>query len=288
MAIDPSPLEVVADPSATDPLSEVTRQERKALLGACVIAVSIAAGGLVPEKIEALGITVTPAQERSLLYLLAGVITYFVVGFAIYAASDLNRRRVATAQARGRIAPVVDEAMRDYKVAEERWKEAKDTEHLLADERFKRVAALSDQIRLAQRVSSFGTLRILFDVWLPLVIGIASAAVVLAKTRGFPGWPWVTAIGGSTTAVILAVFLWKRRKVMTRSWSRQRGKWRSWRFKRLMAAANRIPDGDAKKARLLSKARDSLMKSLEEFAPDKKSDRAQLRGSSGRPRRGEP
>jgi hypothetical protein len=267
MDTEPSPLDVVADPSATDPLSEVTRQERKALLAACVIAVSIAAGGLVPGEIDALGIRLTPAQEKSLLYIIAAVIAYFVLGFTIYALSDLNRRKVAALQARRKVAHSIDEAMRHYKEAEEELKaEGKDITVLMEDERFKRVASFSDQAKLAQKVGAIGTLRIVFDVWLPILIGIVSAILVLATTRGFPGWPWVAAVSTLALVVTTVVLIWKRRKDFKRWWSRRKSKWRGWRFKRLMAAANELPENHPKKAQLLREARETLMKSVEEFS----------------------
>jgi uncharacterized membrane protein HdeD (DUF308 family) len=265
MDTDPGPLDVVADPSATDPLSEVTRQERKSLLATCVIAVSIAAGGLVPGEIEALGITVTPAQEKSLLYIVAGVIVYFILGFTIYAISDLNRRKVAEAQARLKIARSMDEAMSRYKEAEAEL-QGKGFDVLMSDDIFKRVAALSDQAKLAQKVNAIGALRIAFDVWLPIVVGVVSAALVFATTRGFPGWPWVAGFSLFAVVAALVVFLWRRRKDLKRWWNRRKSKWRNWRFKRSMAAANKLPDGDPKKTQLQNKAREALMKSIEEFA----------------------
>lgn len=271
MTSDPTPLDIVSDPSAIDPLSDVTRGERKALLGSCVVAVSIAAGGLVPEEIDALGITVTAAQEKSLLYILTGVIVYFVFGFTIYAFSDLNRRRVATAQARGRVAPIIDDAVRIYKKAEEDWKgRGEDMAGLFEDERFKRMAALSEQMKMAQKVSSVGTLRIVFDVWLPIVIGVASSVIVLSRTRGFPGWPWVMGVTVSATVISIAFQVWKRRNAIEDSWRRRRSKWRRWRMKRFMERASRLSDGHPKKEKLLAKARESLMKSIEDFAPKKK------------------
>ena len=72
----PNPLDTVTDATATDPLSAVTRGERKALLAACAVGLAISVGGLVPQKIEALGIAVSATQKENLLQILAGVIAF--------------------------------------------------------------------------------------------------------------------------------------------------------------------------------------------------------------------
>lgn len=188
MPESPSPLDTVTDATATDPLSAVTRAERKALLAACAVGLAISVGGLVPQKIEALGIAVSASQKENLLQILAGVIAFFVAGFVIYALADLRRRDAIAAQARGRVRPVMDEAMKQYRSAEEQWKgkSATDAAALFQDERFLRLAALSDQAKLAQRVSRVGAVRVIFDIYLPIVIGFGTILTILATTPNSP------------------------------------------------------------------------------------------------------
>ena len=57
-----------------DPLSEVTRNERKILLGASAIVIIIERTGLVPSKIAALEIEFTQTDQRSLLAAIAAII----------------------------------------------------------------------------------------------------------------------------------------------------------------------------------------------------------------------
>jgi TRAP-type C4-dicarboxylate transport system permease small subunit len=72
-----------------DPLSEVTRQERKTLLGVCAIVITIAKTGLIPSKISALGVEFDQTDQRALLHILLFVVIYFSTAFLIYATSDL-------------------------------------------------------------------------------------------------------------------------------------------------------------------------------------------------------
>lgn len=78
-----------------DPLTEVTRKERRMLLAACAIAFTIARTGLVPSKISALGVEFTAGDQRSLFSIMALFITYFLGAFLTYAISDFVAWRVA-------------------------------------------------------------------------------------------------------------------------------------------------------------------------------------------------
>src|SRR5437879_5080865 len=74
-----------------DPLTDVTRKERRLLLGVSMIGITIVTTGLLPKQIQALGITLEPKDQASLLLLLAAVVAYFWVAFAIYAIVDFSR-----------------------------------------------------------------------------------------------------------------------------------------------------------------------------------------------------
>lgn len=78
-----------------DPLSRVTRNERRALLALSAAGIVIAKTGLVPSKISALGIEFSQADQKSLLRVFAIIVIYFLVGFFIYAASDFVAWRIA-------------------------------------------------------------------------------------------------------------------------------------------------------------------------------------------------
>lgn len=71
-----------------DPLREITREERRALLGVSTASILIAKTGLVPSEIQNLGIKFTPAEQSGLLLGLAVVVTYFLIVFIVYAMTD--------------------------------------------------------------------------------------------------------------------------------------------------------------------------------------------------------
>jgi hypothetical protein len=78
-----------------DTLSETTRKERKALLGVSLAAMVIAKTGLIPSKIENLGIEFSSQDRATLLYLIVVAVVYFLTAFVIYAWSDFVRWRLS-------------------------------------------------------------------------------------------------------------------------------------------------------------------------------------------------
>ena len=71
-----------------DPLSEVTRRERKYLLGISLLSIFVVKTGLVPTKISALGVEFNEANQESMLLILALMVLFFLVAFCFYALSD--------------------------------------------------------------------------------------------------------------------------------------------------------------------------------------------------------
>jgi hypothetical protein len=82
-----------------DPLSDVTRSERRMLLGISILVVAIVKTGLIPTKISALGIEFSSNSRMALLWILALIVGYFLVAFLIYAFSDFIGWRLRLNQA---------------------------------------------------------------------------------------------------------------------------------------------------------------------------------------------
>ena len=73
-----------------DALSASTRGKRRLLLVTSTISLVIILLGVLPTKIEALGIVFESAKEKELLLLLAAVNFYALVGFLLYAWADMH------------------------------------------------------------------------------------------------------------------------------------------------------------------------------------------------------
>jgi len=87
--------EKLAEVATRDPLSETTRRERRALLGTGIIGIAIVKTGIVPTQISAIGVTFSQTDQKYLFYILAAVVSYFLIAFLIYALADFIAWRIA-------------------------------------------------------------------------------------------------------------------------------------------------------------------------------------------------
>ena len=72
-----------------DPLSRVTRQERTRLLLSSFVAVVIAKAGIIPTKIESIGVEFSSSNRASIVVLAGVVVAYFLLAFLIYGLFDI-------------------------------------------------------------------------------------------------------------------------------------------------------------------------------------------------------
>ncbi|WP_286976885.1 hypothetical protein [Pseudomonas sp.] len=79
----------------SDPLSEVTRKERRLLLGGSVLAFFMVKAGAVPTKISALGIEFQQADQKLFWFVLSAILAYLTIVFVVYGLSDFLAWRKA-------------------------------------------------------------------------------------------------------------------------------------------------------------------------------------------------
>lgn len=84
-----------------DPLSEITRRERRYLLGVAFVSIIVARAGLVPTEISNLGITFSEVDRSIILKAAATAISYFMLAFVLYGIQDFFAWRAACYQAAG-------------------------------------------------------------------------------------------------------------------------------------------------------------------------------------------
>ena len=71
-----------------DPLSEVTRRERRSLLGLSMLGLALVWVPLVPTKFAAFGIEFAEVNRKAFVLLYALLVLYYLVAFLVYALSD--------------------------------------------------------------------------------------------------------------------------------------------------------------------------------------------------------
>lgn len=82
------------DISTEDPLSRITRNERRVLLIVSAIGIIMVKTGLTPSKISAFGIEFNSIDQASILFTVAALNFYFLIAFFIYAISDYHAWRM--------------------------------------------------------------------------------------------------------------------------------------------------------------------------------------------------
>lgn len=165
----PDPLVQLRLALLRNPLSEITRKERRTLLAVSALVIALRYSNLVPTQITALGITLSATQQASALLLLGAAVAYFCVAFSTYALSDfvkwrityLETIRIVSLREMSPLSPFADDM----------WPRN------LADHDFKR-GVIREYHRLMSAAGYLSVTRIVFELIVPLVLG--AIACVLA------------------------------------------------------------------------------------------------------------
>jgi hypothetical protein len=172
-----------------DPLREITRKERRTLMGVGSAGIIVVLTGLRPSGISAFGITFDTNQYNWLLFMWGGLVIYFLVAFLIYAASDLIGWRFAMADARWK---KEKEDYQSYSDNLKKDKEERGTKRssfptgeawnsYMGDQKryetVKRAEQDCQSYNTPSRVVSI--LRIAFDVGLPFLVGLVAIRLLL-------------------------------------------------------------------------------------------------------------
>ncbi|HRB14191.1 MAG TPA: hypothetical protein PK224_00205 [Nitrospira sp.] len=157
-----------------DPLGNLARKERKALLISSAVAFAMAKAGIVPSQISFLTIEVTEINEIELLRLIIMVVSYFLLSFVLHALPDFLRWKVQIAEhdlrgARHRW-EYEEKYGSDYDEPTPDWKDPPD----YYEKEWK-----SFSMRRSWYLNLTQLKALVLDVILPVVIGMAAIMVVL-------------------------------------------------------------------------------------------------------------
>jgi hypothetical protein len=148
-----------------DPLSEVTRRERKAFLGLSILAIAVIKANLIPNKISAFGVEIDHVNRGELVTLLTVVVFYFLMVFIAYAFSDFLGWRIA-----------FWEGVRARAIEREQL-ERKESEG--ADEDSQAVEKCNKHQRaLSAKAIPVSVIRAFLDFVLPVFVGVAALMVL--------------------------------------------------------------------------------------------------------------
>lgn len=151
-----------------DPLSEASRKERRILLGISLLSFMVVEIGLIPTKIQALGIVLTVANQNAFCKIMVAVLVYYIFAFVIYGLVDFFAWRIAY----NRTLPTLPKK-EDDEMFESIRDNNNDGEELSRRSWF---GALPS--RHARTLSVF---HILFEIFLPVLVGLYAVFILLDK-----------------------------------------------------------------------------------------------------------
>lgn len=143
-----------------DPLSDITRKERRSLLGISILSIAMVKTKLIPTKISALGIEFTGANQKTLLFLVMLIVFYYLCAFTFYGLSDFLAWRIDIFEA-------LKKAYKNAQMMEER--EFEIHRKIVSDPR------TAFNLKFSSLAS---ILRALFEFLLPLIVGIYSIYIL--------------------------------------------------------------------------------------------------------------
>jgi hypothetical protein len=150
----------------SDPLSEVTRKERRMLLGVSMLGIAFVKMGIAPTKISSLGIEFANTESTVLFKVLGLMVTYFVAAFILYAFTDLLRW----------LKVIKDNQESDLKEEFEEWS---NHDGQLPDRFHDELMGIRSKWRFIHKYSPpTAYFRGLFDFILPLLVGVYSATIL--------------------------------------------------------------------------------------------------------------
>ncbi|MGB4345963.1 MAG: hypothetical protein WBJ21_06160 [Burkholderiaceae bacterium] len=148
-----------------DPLSEISRRERRNLLVSSVLGFLTSSANLVPAKISVLGIEFGAINQSAYVYLLAAIVFYFLLAFLFMGATDYLNWELRYRQHN-----------LEVDIADENWSREEQENH---DKR----RHLHREIRRIYRHShKVAWWRVHLEFFLPLVVSAASIVSLLFKS----------------------------------------------------------------------------------------------------------
>jgi hypothetical protein len=202
-----------------------------------------------------LGITLSPAERLSILYLLVGLLVFYLVGFWLYGRADLKRRRALLESASLESRKVVQEAIKKFEAQKPKASDTKAEEQHLME-----LSSISGAVQLVTDITRFARVRIAYDVYVPVGLGIAALVLVLHETWNYPGGQAITWSLISLAVIGCLVLGFLRRKKIFHRIAVRRHRFYHWRFMRLSKNIQSFPEDSPKRERLKKKVEPLLQK----------------------------
>jgi hypothetical protein len=148
-----------------DPLSEVTRRERRTFLGVSILAIAVIKANLIPNKITAFGVDIDHVKHQELVTILTAIVIYFLSVFVAYAYTDFLAWRIA-----------FWDALRAHEI--ERQKLQNEMDEGAEPDPPELAECYDRQLALSKRAIPTSACRAFLDFLLPIFVGLAALMVL--------------------------------------------------------------------------------------------------------------
>ncbi len=259
-----------------DPLSDVTRRERKSLLIVSFVALALTLGNLVPQEVSALGIKVSADDQQNLFLLLACAILYLMAAFIFYGHAEYQLwqaklgsverlRRKAASEISKRL---IEERKETSQAGQSVGFDASQMGGIVL------ASQAMDDLKRSDRFIKSARRRLWFEYSVPLLTGVWALILLLEGTTGLQvlrgpsslavAHPYVATL--IVVTLILGFLCWLGRKELVAL--RQRfTRWRERRhhktFMERSAKLKTLPEGSREREDLQREQRESLKKTFE-------------------------
>lgn len=165
----------------SDPLADVTRKERRSLLGVSMLGIAIALAELVPTEVAGLGVKLSQSNQSTLMVLVGLVCLYYLFAFCIYAASDFVAWQMALREAYSKAAlqpPTPEPETEQERAQEERMAHRYMWLEDFLDKKF------PSMLLAGLAVEPISKVRAIFDFLLPVCVGLVAVIALLWRGLG--------------------------------------------------------------------------------------------------------
>jgi hypothetical protein len=262
-----------------DPLSAVTRSERKNLLLVSFVSLAVTLGNLVPQEITALGIKVSPSEQRNLFLLLACAVLYLMGAFIFYGHAEFQRWQANLGTVL-RLRRAAGEEIRKTLTEQNRRRPEATSGELFASDQMDSLmiaAQAADDLKQSDRFIGAARRRLWFEYSVPLLAGVCALILLLQDSTGvdFLRGPSDFAVAHPAVASLLlflallsGVLILGRKKFgpAKRRLRRLRDKWEHKSLMRLSAKYKKYPEGSKKHEEAKVKAREAFQTHIDKIS----------------------
>lgn len=262
-----------------DPLSDVTRRERKNLLLVSFISLAVTLGNLVPQEITALGIKVSPSEQRNLFLLLASAVLYLMGAFIFYGHAEFQRWQ-ANLSTVLRLRRAAGEEIRKSLSEQSKSKSDARSSKFFAPDQMDRLmiaAQAADDLKQSDRFIGAARRRLWFEYSVPLLTGVWALILLLQDSTGIdflrgpadfavanPLWASMLVL----LALVSSALVLGRKQIgaAKRRLKRFRDKWEHKRLMRLSSKYQKYPEGSKKHEEGKKKAKEAFLTHMDKLS----------------------